>query len=163
MPVPNTTTKPDLLKRWYLLANGSRAQAFVKRAEDSGYDQLRAWDAPEARMKNSELGEDKPGRAFAAGGSVRRSGIELDAKDDSPKEHAKRDFLTGLAHDLAQALATGEMESIAIIAPAPVAHAIVEHLPGPARKALSGEEHHDLTSLPHDQVFARLDAFRHRM
>ncbi len=158
--MPNTTTKPDLLKRWYLLANGSRAQAFVKRAEDSGYDQLRAWDAPEARMKNSELGEDKPGRAFAAGGSVRRSGIELDAKDDSPKEHAKRDFLTGLAHDLAQALAAGEMESIA---PAPVAHAIVEHLPGPARKALSGEEHHDLTSLPHDQVFARLDAFRHRM
>ena len=159
----NTPLTKDPLRRWYLLANSSRAQAFVKRAEDSGYDQVRAWDAPEARMKNSELGEDKPGRAFAAGGSVRRSGIELDAKDDSPKEHAKRDFLTGLAHDLAQALAAGEMESIAIIAPAPVAHAIVEHLPGPARKAVLAEEHHDLTSLPHDQVFARLDAFRHRM
>jgi hypothetical protein len=55
------------------------------------------------------------------------------------------------------------MDSIAIIAPAPVAHAIVENLPGPARKALSGEEHHDLTSLPHGEIFARLDAFRHRM
>ena len=163
MPVPNTTTKPDLLKCWYLLANSSRAQAFVKRAEDSGYDQVRAWDAPEARMKNSELGEDKPGRAFAAGGSVRRSGIELDAKDDSPKEHARRDFLEALADDLAAALAAKQTDSIAIIAPAPVAHAIVEHLPGPARKAVLAEEHHDLTSLPHDQVFARLDAFRHRM
>jgi signal transduction histidine kinase len=159
----NTTLTTDPLRRWYLLANGSRAQAYVKRAADSGYDQVRAWDAPDARMKDSELGEDKPGRAFAAGGSDRRSGIELDAKDDSPKEHAKRDFLAGLAHDLATALDAKQMDCIAIIAPAPVAHAIVKHLPGPARKALSGEEHHDLTSLPHDQVFARLDAFRHRM
>jgi hypothetical protein len=55
------------------------------------------------------------------------------------------------------------MDSIAIIAPAPVAHAITGHLPGPARKAVTGEEHHDLTSLPHADVFARLDAFRHRM
>ncbi len=161
--MPNATTKPEALKRWYLLANGSRAQAYVKRAEDSGYDQVRNWDAPEARMRDAELGEDKPGRAFAAGGSVRRSGIEFDGKDDSPKEHAKRDFLTGLAHDLAEALAARQMESIAIIAPAPVADAITKHLPGPARKAVLAEEHHDLTSLPHDQVFARLDAFRHRM
>lgn len=161
--MPNTTTKPDFLKRWYLLANGSRAQAYVKRAEDSGYHQLRVWDAPEARMKDSELGEDKPGCAFAAGGSATRSGIELDGKDDSPKEHAKRDFLAALADDLAAALAGKQMDSIAIIAPAPVARAIIEHLPGPARKAVLAEEHHDLTSLPHDQVFARLDAFRHRM
>ena len=56
--MPNATTKPEALKRWYLLANGSRAQAYVKRAEDSGYDQVRIWDAPEARMKDSELGAD---------------------------------------------------------------------------------------------------------
>jgi len=36
-------------------------------------------------------------------------------------------------------------------------------LPGPARKAVTGEEHHDLTSLPHGDIYARLDAFRHRM
>jgi hypothetical protein len=162
-PMPQPQAKPIPPRCWYLLANGSRAQAYVKRAEDSGYDQVRNWDAPEARMKDSELGEDKPGRAFAAGGSVRRSGIELDGKDDSPKEHAKRDFLESLADDLAAALAEKQMDSIAIIAPAPVAHAIVENLPGPARKALSGEDHHDLTSLPHGEIFARLDAFRHRM
>jgi len=161
--MPQPQAKPIPPRCWYLLANGSRAQAYVKRAEDSGYDQVRNWDAPEARMKDSELGEDKPGRAFAAGGSVRRSGIELDGKDDSPKEHARRDFLEGLAHDLAAALTAKEMDSIAIIAPAPVAKAIIAHLPGPARRAVTGEEHHDLTSLPHGDIFARLDAFRHRM
>jgi hypothetical protein len=150
-------------RHWFLLANGSRAQAYVKRKQDSGYDQFRVWDAPEARMRDAELGEDKPGRAFAAAGAVQRSAIERDGKDDGPKEHARRDFLEGLAHDLAAALAAKEMDSIAIIAPAPVAQAIIAHLPGPARKAVTGEEHHDLTSLPHGDIYARLDAFRHRM
>jgi len=161
--MPHTPQPLDPRRHWYLLANGSRAQAYVKRVEDSGYDMVQEWDAPQARMRDSELGEDRPGRAFAAGGSARRSGIELDGKDDSPKEHARRDFLEALAEDVAKTLAAKEMDSIAIIAPAPVAHAITGHLPGPARKAVTGEEHHDLTSLPHADVFARLDAFRHRM
>ena len=161
--MPHTPQPLDPRRHWYLLANGSRAQAYVKRVEDSGYDMVQEWDAPQARMRDSELGEDRPGRAFSAGGSARRSGIELDGKDDSPKEHARRDFLEALAEDLAKALAAKEMDSIAIIAPAPVAHAITGHLPGPARNAVTGEEHHDLTSLPHADVFARLDAFRHRM
>ena len=161
--MPTTSNNADPSRHWFLLANGSRAQAYVKRKQDSGYDQLRVWDAPEARMRDAELGEDKPGRAFAAAGATQRSAMERDGKDDGPKEHARRDFLEGLAHDLAAALSAKEMDSIAIIAPAPVAQAIIAHLPGPARKAVTGEEHHDLTSLPHGDIYARLDAFRHRM
>lgn len=161
--MPNTPSKAEPGRQWFLLANGSRAQLYVKRQQDSGYDQRRVWDAPEARMRDAELGEDKPGRAFAGAGATQRSAMERDGKDDSPKEHARRDFLAGLADDLAAALAAQEIDSIAIIAPAPVAQAIMAHLPGPARKAITGEEHHDLTSLPHADIFARLDAFRHRM
>ncbi|MCA3322430.1 MAG: host attachment protein [Roseomonas sp.] len=161
MPIASSTTDPR--RHWFLLANGSRAQAYVKRREDSGYDQRRAWDAPEARMRDAELGEDKPGRAFAGAGATHRSGMERDGKDDSPKEHARRDFLEGLAHDLAAALAAKEIDSITLIAPARVAEAITAHLPAAARKAVTGEEHHDLTSLPHAEIFARLDAFRHRI
>ena len=161
--MPTTSSNADPSRHWFLLANGSRAQAYVKRKQDSGYDQLRVWDALEARMRDAELGEDKPGRAFAAAGATQRSAMERDGKDDGPKEHARRDFLEGLAHDLAAALSAKEMDSIAIIAPAPVAQAIIAHLPGPARKAVTGEEHHDLTSLPHGDIYARLDAFRHRM
>ena len=161
--MPTTSSNADPSRHWFLLANGSRAQAYVKRKQGSGYDQLRVWDAPEARMRDAELGEDKPGRAFASAGATQRSAMERDGKDDGPKEHARRDFLETLAHDLAEALTAKEMDSIAIIAPAPVAQAIIAHLPGPARKALTGEEHHDLTSLPHGDIYARLDAFRHRM
>ena len=159
--MPNPSGEAATPRHWFILANGSRAQAYVKREQDSGYDQLRAWDAPEARMRDAELGEDKPGRAFA--GAMHRSAMERDGKDDSPKEHAKRDFLEALAHDLAAAFAAKEMDSLAIIAPAPVAHAIMAHLPGPARQAVSQEDHHDLTSLPHADVFARLDALRHHL
>lgn len=151
--MPTTSSNADPSRHWFLLANGSRAQAYVKRKQDSGYDQLRAWDAPEARMRDAELGEDKPGRAFASAGAMQRSAMERDGKDDGPNEHAKRDFLEGLARDLAAALSAKEMDSVAITA----------HLPGPARKAVTGEEHHDLTSLPHGDIYARLNAFRHRM
>ena len=160
MPTPSSNLDPS--RQWFLLANGSRAQAYVKRKQDSGYDQLRVWDAPEARMRDAELGEDKPGRAFASAGAVQRSAMERDGKDDGPKEHARRDFLEGLAHDLAAALSAKEMDSIAIIAPAPVAQAIMAHLPATARQAVVQEDHHDLTSLPHADIFARLDALRHR-
>ncbi|MCA3370805.1 MAG: host attachment protein [Roseomonas sp.] len=161
--MPNAAHSPDPRRHWFVLANGSRAQAYVKRREDSGYDQVRLWDAPEARMRDAELGEDKPGRAFASAGAMHRSAMERDGKDDSPKEHARRDFLEGLAHDLTSALAAKEIDSITLIAPARVAEAITNHLPTPARQAVTGEEHHDLTSLPHADVFARLDAVRHRL
>ncbi|MCZ8278781.1 MAG: host attachment protein [Acetobacteraceae bacterium] len=161
--MPDNSNEDAAPRHWFILANGSRAQAYVKRTQDSGYDQLRAWDAPEARMRDAELGEDKPGRAFAGAGAMHRSAMERDGKDDSPKEHAKRDFLEALAHDLAAAFAAKEVDSLAIIAPAPVAQAIMAHLPGPARQAVLREDHHDLTSLPHADIFARLDALRHHL
>ena len=161
--MPNTPRKAEPSRQWFILANGSRAQAYQKRKQDSGYDQLRAWDAPEARMRDAELGEDKPGRAFAGAAATQRSGMESDGKDDSPREHAKRDFLEGLAHDLTAALSAKEVDSLAIIAPAPVAQAIIAHLPALARQAVLQEDHHDLTSLPHADIFARLDALRHRL
>jgi hypothetical protein len=114
-------------------------------------------------MRDAELGEDKPGRAFAGAGAAQRSAMERDGKDDGPKEHAKRDFLEALAHDLAAALSAKQVDRLSIIAPAPVAQAIMAHLPGPARQAVVQEDHHDLTSLPHADVFARLDALRHRL
>jgi hypothetical protein len=161
--MPNTARKAEPGRQWFILANGSRAQAYAKRKQNSGYDQLRTWDAPEARMRDAELGEDKPGRAFAGAGAAQRSAMERDGKDDGPKEHAKRDFLEALAHDLAAALSAKQVDRLSIIAPAPVAQAIMAHLPGPARQAVVQEDHHDLTSLPHADVFARLDALRHRL
>lgn len=147
--------------RWFIVANGSRARAFVKRLGESGYDTARNWDEPDARARDAELGEDRPGRAFASAGVAQRSAMEHDGKDDSPKEHARRNLAHRIAEDLAQALRAGEAASAQLVAPAPVAAELRHHLPRDLLGALVGEQHADLTALPAAELFARLDALRH--
>lgn len=155
-----TTIEGGHARRLFLVANGSQGRAYAKRLGESGYDPLLAWDAPDARRRDAEQGEDRPGRTTGGGGAP-RSAIELDGKDDSPKEHAKRDLARRMAEDLVAALRAGRADSFAILAPAPVAQAVLDHVPAELRRALAGEEHHDLTGLPTADLFARLDAFRH--
>ena len=147
--------------RWFIVANGSRGRAMVKRVGESGYDTARTWDEPDARTRDAELGEDRPGRAFASAGSAQRSGMEYDGKDDSPKEHAKRNLAHRIADDLAQALRSGAAASVVLVAPAPVASEVKNHLPHDLVKAVVGEQHGDFTTLPTAEVFARLDCLRH--
>jgi len=147
--------------RWFIVANGSRGRAFAKRLGESGYDTLRAWDEPDARAKDSELGEDRPGRAFPAAGASQRSGMELDNRDDSPKEHAKRNLAHHMADALAQAIRSGAVASAVLVAPAPVAAEVRKHLPHDLVHALAGEHHADLTGLPLADIFRRLDDLRH--
>ena len=147
--------------RLFVVANGSHGKAYLKRLGETGYDAVLVWASPDARAKDSTLGEDRPGRSFASAGATARSAMEYDGKDDSPKEHAKRDLARRMAEDITTALRAGTVVSFALIAPAPVAEAIRGHVPADLRKALAGEEHHDLTGLPVAEVFTRLDALRH--
>lgn len=147
--------------RWFVVANGSRGRAYVKRLGETGYDIAREWDEPDARARDSALGEDRPGRAFAAAGATQRSGMEYEGKDDSPKEHAKRDLARRIAQDLAEALRSGAAISAVLVAPPPVAAAIRHHIPHAQAGAVADERHADLTGLPAAELFARLDQLRH--
>ena len=147
-------------KRWFVVANGSRAQVWVQRADGPGYDRIRAWDEPDARAHDHEPGEDRPGRLFPAAGAAHRSGIERDVRDDSPKEHARRELLHAVAADLAAALRAGEAEALVLVAPAPVLKTLHDALPQDLRRAVAGEQSGDLTQLPAAALFERLDALR---
>lgn len=148
-------------RRLFVVANGSHGRAYLKRLGESGYDAVIAWDSPEARTKDSELGEDRPGRVAGGPGIGARSAVEYDNKDDSPKEHAKRDLARRMAEDIVAVLKAGKVDSFALIAPATVASAIRGHVPRELHRALAREEHRDITSLPAAEVFTRLDALRH--
>lgn len=147
--------------RWFIVANGSRGRAFAKRLGESGYDTVHGWDEPDARAKDSELGEDRPGRAFPSAGSSQRSGMELDNRDDSPKEHAKRNLAHAMADDLLRALRSGAAASAVLVAPAPVAAELRKRLPHDLMHAVAGEHHADFTGLPLAEIFRRLDDLRH--
>ena len=145
--------------RWFVVANGSRARAYVQRVGSSGYDVVREWDAPEARAHNAELGEDRPGRVFASAGATQRSGIE--AEDASPKALAQQDFEDRLVEDLTQALRRREMSGLYLLAPAPMLHRMKEAMPTDLRQALVGEGTGDFTQRPTADVFQHLDRLRH--
>jgi protein required for attachment to host cells len=147
-------------RHWFVIANGSRAQAYLQRIGTPGYDTIRDWDAPEARMTSAELGEDRPGRVFPGAGSVQRSGIESETAETSPQGHAKRDFEALLVEDLTQALRRRELSGLYLVAPAPMLHRLRDALPTDLRQALLGEQAGDFTQRPTADVFHHLDALR---
>jgi hypothetical protein len=148
-------------QRWFLVANGSRARAYVQRIGNPGYDVVREWDAPDARTSSHELGEDRPGRVFASAGATQRSGIEPETADASPKGHAQHELLDRLVEDLSQALRRGELSGLYLVAPAPMLHRLRDALPTDLRHALVGEHAGDFTQRPTADVFEHLDTLRH--
>ncbi|WP_135467093.1 host attachment protein [Crenalkalicoccus roseus] len=146
--------------RWFVVANGSRARAYVQRIGSPGYDVLREWDAPEARMSSADLGEDRPGRVFASAGVSQRSGIEPETPEASPKGQAQRDFLHQLVEDLTQALRRKELSGLYLAAPAPLLHRLQDMMPTDLRQALIGRQAGDFTQRPTADVFELLDTLR---
>lgn len=145
------------MRIWCVIANGSRGRAWLRRAEQPGYDAVAEWDAPEARMRDAELGEDRPGRVFASAGAGARSAIEADGTDDSPKEHARRDHIAKVAQDLAAALQQG-VTGLVLVAPERLLPELRAALPTAARARVLAEAVGDWTRLPTAEVFTRLDA-----
>jgi protein required for attachment to host cells len=155
MPI-TTPTGPT----WYLLLNGSRGTVYARRDDRPGYDALRHWDAPDARTADHVLGEDRPGRAFASAGAGQRSGMENEGKDDSPKEHAKRDLMHLIAGEMAQALRAHQVATLVLVAPTPQLQALRHGLPAELHPAIRAEHAGDWTGLPTAEVFARLGSLR---
>jgi hypothetical protein len=138
------------------------ARAYVQRNGDPGYDVVRAWDSPEARMTSAELGEDRPGRVFAAAGAVQRSGIEAERTEQSPKGHALHEFETALVDDLTQALRRRALSGLYLVAPAPLLHRLEAALPKDFHQLLFGTHTGDFTQRPTADVFHLLDSLRRR-
>ncbi len=154
-----TATGGRQQNRLFVVVNGSHGRAYVKRQGESGYDPVIDWNEPDARRKDADQGEDRPGRAFG-GGTGQRSAMEHDGIDDSPKEHAKRNLARRIAEDLCDALRSNRHGSFVLVAPPHVAAAVLDHMPTDQRKNLAGEDHHDLTALPTGELFLRLDSLR---
>jgi protein required for attachment to host cells len=146
--------------RWFLVLDGSRGKAMVQRVGRPGYDAVRSWDAPEARLADHLQGGDRPGRAFPAAGSVQRSGMDPEDRNETPKGQARHDLLHRIAQDAVQALRQGAAGSLVLVAPAPLLATLRGMIPPGLHHAIAGEQAGDWTQLPTEEVFARLDALR---
>ena len=121
--------------RWFVVANASPARAYVQRIGSPGYDVVREWDHPDARMTASDPGDDRPGTE----GAGRRVGVLTTDADASPKEPVQRDLQRALVEDLAQALRRRELSGLYLVAPAPLLHRLRDALPADLRRRLFDE------------------------
>ena len=130
------------MHRWFLVANASRARAWVQRVGSPGYDEARAWEDEQAR--HSGATDLRP----------------HDAAADDATARTPRSLLEALLHDLAQAVRGGEVRGFYLLAPAGFLAELKAALPNDVKGRLVAEHGADLTQLPKDQLFARLDTLR---
>ncbi|MDO9708525.1 host attachment protein [Paracraurococcus lichenis] len=142
--------------RWFVVANGSRAKAYVQRIGEAGYDVIRAWDSPGMRMTSADRGEDLP----EAPEGVKRVGIETEDLERSPKGNTLDPFEDVLVDDLTQALRRRELSGLYLVAPAPLLHRLTARLPTDLKQVLVAEHAGDFTQRPAADVFRHLDSLR---
>lgn len=142
--------------RWFVVANGSRAQAYVQRIGSPGYDRVQAWDAPEMRMTAADRGEDRPEPEEG----VKRVGVETESLEASPKGNTLDPFEDVLVDDLTQALRRRELSGLYLVAPAPLLHRLESRLPSDLKQVLMGTHAGDFTQRPLADVFRHLDSLR---
>lgn len=116
-------------QRWFVVANASRARAYVQRVGAPGYDVVRAWDHPDARMTAADAGEEGPGGDDGG----QRVGVLTTDPEASPKGPVQRDLERALVEDLAQALRRRELSGLYLVAPAPLLHRLRDALPSDLR------------------------------
>ena len=130
---------------WFLVANQSRARAYVQRVGSRGYDVARDWDDPGARV----AGRTDKDREMEFQGSVKA--------ETAADPHDLPDLLI---RETTDALRKGEATGLYLIAPTQLLPRLRDALPNDVRGRLLGEHAGDLTQLPRGELFERLDALR---
>lgn len=133
------------MHRWFVVANASRARAYVQRIGSSGYDQVQDWEDEHARFSG---GTDRPPHDPAAAEAT---------------AHTPRNLLEMLVPDLAQAVRAGQVRGYYLLAPAGFLRELKAALPNDIRPKLVGEATGDLTQVPRDELFTRLDSLRRQV
>jgi hypothetical protein len=131
--------------RWFVVANASRGQAWIQRIGARGYDRVRDWDDPGARM---------------AGRTDKDQQLEYQGSVKAETARDAHDLPEAMLREITAALRSGEATGIYLIAPAQLLPRLREGLPADLRDRLMGEETSDLTQVPRGELFGRLDALR---
>lgn len=96
---------------WILIADASLA-SFYREHRDGSLDPMRTIEHPAGRAHGRDLGTDRPGRLQK--GSGRKSAFQ---PHSDPTDTERDHFLGKVIDVLAEALKTGECDSIVLIAP----------------------------------------------
>jgi len=135
----------------FLVADAARAVLWRRRTGESGYTEVAAFDNPQARLADHELGADRPGRVFEAS-SGRPSAVDPGSGLHDAVRH-------GFAAELAAALAreAGPDERCGIVAPARFLDLLRDAIPPTLASRIAVKLDANLTKRPKRELFERLD------
>jgi len=105
-------------------------------------------------LKTSELGTDKPGRAYSSAGSSARSAVEQTDWHDQEEQK----FLAKLAARLDKAVRGGEARALIVVAPARAIGMLRRQFSTHVRNALKAEVEKDYVKMPIDEIARHLAA-----
>jgi protein required for attachment to host cells len=138
---------------WVVVADGARA-LILENVGDKLYPDL--WTKEVYKQddpKSSELGTDKPGRAFNSVGN-RRSAMEQTDWHDQ----AEQRFLTKLAERLDKAVQLDEIKSLVLVAPPRALGLLRQQMSARVREALRVEIEKDYVKMPVEEIAKHLAA-----
>jgi protein required for attachment to host cells len=138
---------------WVVVADGARA-LILENVGDSKFPDLRTKEVfRQPDPKTSELGTDRPGRAFNSVGSNPSAMEQTDWH-----EQEERRFLARLAARLDRAVQSGETKSLILVAPPRPVGVLRNEFTKHVRKALRAEIERDYVKMPVDEIAKHLAA-----
>lgn len=136
---------------WVVVADGARALV-LENVGDRLYPDLRTKEVyKQDDPKSSEIGTDKPGRAFNSVGA-QRSAVEQTDLHDQTEER----FLTRLAERMHKAVQSGETRSLVLVAPPRALGMLRRQLSPQVQEALKAEIEKDYVKMPVDEIARHL-------
>jgi protein required for attachment to host cells len=136
---------------WVVVCDGARALV-LENVGDRKHPDLRTKEVyKHEAAPTSELGADKPGRAFSSVGSGRSAVQQTDWHDQEEQR-----FLASLAARLDKAVLGGETKALVVVAPARALGVLRKEFSQHVAKATKAEIEKDYVKMPVDQIAKHL-------
>lgn len=125
---------------WIVAANSSYAKIFEVKGHGRQIIEVKHLDFPEGRLKSSEVGSDRPGRAFDKFGAGRHA----HSPEVSYHEHEQQVFSHKIASILHEAHEQKTFDELALVAPAHFLGYLKQAISNSVKKCIFKEVHKDL-------------------
>lgn len=132
---------------WVLIADGEHARVVTPVAADGQFKTLTALNSDSAHLRSADLGSDRPGRGHESASTGRHA---VSPRTD-PHDNAKHQFALEIAKFLVQRDASGEFDTLVLVAPPHTLNDVRAALSTTAEARIVGTLHKDLVKVPdHD-------------
>ena len=139
---------------WFLVADAARARIFETSGKDVALTELMDFTEPNARIRETELASDEPGR-HATPGAPGTHGMQ---EKITPREQEDIRFAAELADHLQKGLNKGSYDALYIAAAPHFLGLLRDSLPEGVAAKLEGDQDKDLTRLGEAEIRQHLHA-----